>query len=583
MFSTVKNLNYAVHVAMMMRLGYGECEVRLVLDVRIMYATLKKVEDRSGRGSIIIDQTLLSKFNRWPHVFNLANCIVGASVLAMPYCLQKCGILLGTILIVICSALTKITCHLLYQGALLTRRRSYESIASHAFGSCGKRFVELLMVLFLMSCVVSFMVVIGDIGPHVLADYLELQAPTQRLRILVMVVIFISVILPLSLFRNVSSLSKISSITVLFYGIFVLRMLAECISRILDRNWSTNIRWWRQEGLLNSLPIISMALSCQTQLFCVTDCIREPSTAKVDTVVSGAVNICSGLYATIGLFGYVAFNDVELCGDILLYLQDSLLNQLMKLAFMLSVAVSIPLMLFPGRIAFYNLLKSDVCEYSMLRIPSLMFVSLTVFLLSSCLLAAVIVPNVEFILAITGATIGSLVTVIIPSLLFLSVSRGIEQCRSLMFYAKISIIIGSLMLIGSTWAVLHTEQETNVVDIILPKKIGALMDEKTKTFERQRKEQSIILKQTTADVSNTKMLEKMTVAGAWEMNADNKRTKEIRGRLVNFHEDQLGSSLVLTLSGIKIFPVLIENIEVPSPSISRQQRSNSLKLKCRET
>lgn len=31
------------------------------------------------------------------------------------------------------------------------------------------------------------MVVIGDIGPHVLADYLELQAPTHRLRILVMV------------------------------------------------------------------------------------------------------------------------------------------------------------------------------------------------------------------------------------------------------------------------------------------------------------------------------------------------------------------------------------------------------------
>lgn len=56
--------------------------------VRIMYATLKKVEDRSEQEGII-DRTLLSKFNRWPHVFNLANCIVGASVLAMPYCLQQ--------------------------------------------------------------------------------------------------------------------------------------------------------------------------------------------------------------------------------------------------------------------------------------------------------------------------------------------------------------------------------------------------------------------------------------------------------------------------------------------------------------
>lgn len=80
----------------------------------------------------------------------------------------------------------------------------------------------------------------------------------------------------------------------------------------------------------------------------------------MDTIVSGAVNICSSMYAAVGLFGYVAFHDVELYGDILLYLQSSLLTQLMKLGFMLSVAVSIPLMLFPSRIAFYNLLLKSV-------------------------------------------------------------------------------------------------------------------------------------------------------------------------------------------------------------------------------
>lgn len=30
------------------------------------------------------------------------------------------------------------------------------------------------------------------------------------------------------------------------------------------------------------------------------------------------------------------------------------------------------------------------------------------------------------------------------------------------------------MLIGSTWAVLQTEQNTNVVDIMLPKQLGRL-------------------------------------------------------------------------------------------------------------
>uniref|UniRef100_A0A915PKD4 Amino acid transporter transmembrane domain-containing protein n=1 Tax=Setaria digitata TaxID=48799 RepID=A0A915PKD4_9BILA len=466
-----------------------------------------------------IDLLSLSNFNQWPHVFNLANCTVGVSVLAMPYCLQQCGILLGTILIAICSVLTKLTCHLLYQGALLARRRSYESMASYAFGSSGKCLVELLMILFLMSSVVSFMVVIGDIGPHVLADYLELQAPTQRLRILVMVVVFLFVILPLSLFRSVASLSRISSVTVFFYGIFVLRMLLECIPRIFDCNWSTDIYWWRQDGLLNSLPIISMALSCQTQLFCVTDCIKEPSTAKVDTVVSGAINICSSMYAAVGLFGYVAFHDVELYGDILLYLQSSLMTQLMKLAFMLSVAVSIPLMLFPSRIAFYNLLlRPGACDFAVVRLPALIFISLTIFLLSSCLLIAIIVPNVQFILGITGATIGSLVTIIIPSLLFLSVSRGIERFRPLMLYAKDAL-----------------PQEKQNKEKMRSRKekqegrgnFGVVADEEAKALlyeiKEQHKEQERILKKQQAIVDELKKHSEMHFLG-------NQKTRNLEGR-----------------------------------------------------
>lgn len=31
----------------------------------------------------------LSPFNQWPYIFNLANCIVGVSILAMPHCFQK--------------------------------------------------------------------------------------------------------------------------------------------------------------------------------------------------------------------------------------------------------------------------------------------------------------------------------------------------------------------------------------------------------------------------------------------------------------------------------------------------------------
>ncbi|MFH4982724.1 hypothetical protein AB6A40_009433 [Gnathostoma spinigerum] len=192
----------------------------------------------------------LSKFNQWPHVFNLTNSIVGVSVLAMPYCLQKCGIFLGTMVIGFCSLVTKVSCHLLYKGSVLTRRGSYEAMALHAFGNNGRIVTEVARLFFLMSIVVSYMVVVGDIGPHVLADYLQMQAPTQRLRVLLMVFISLFFILPLSLVRSLDSLSVVNSISVLFYFIFVMRMLLESAPRIFDGKWSQDVYWWRPEGVL---------------------------------------------------------------------------------------------------------------------------------------------------------------------------------------------------------------------------------------------------------------------------------------------------------------------------------------------
>uniref|UniRef100_A0A0K0CUZ5 Aa_trans domain-containing protein n=1 Tax=Angiostrongylus cantonensis TaxID=6313 RepID=A0A0K0CUZ5_ANGCA len=300
------------------------------------------------------------QFSPWPHVFNLANCIVGVSVLAMPFVFQQCGILLAVIMIGVCAVLTKHTCHFLSKASFTSSKRSYEALALKALGSSGRRFVELCLLSFLISTIVAFMVVIGDIGPHIVADYLELEAPTQRLRTLTMVVVLLLVIFPLSLIKDLETFSVISSFAILFYAVFLIRMILEALPTLWVGEWSIHVFWWRPAGFLTCLPIVSMALSCQTQLFCVIDCIRDASTPRVDGVVSSAVNFCSALYAAVGLFGYVAFFSRKLHGDVLVELESSFFTQLLKLAFMLSIAISIPLMLFPARVALFNLVLRSV-------------------------------------------------------------------------------------------------------------------------------------------------------------------------------------------------------------------------------
>ena len=49
----------------------------------------------------------------WPGVINTANSLVGTSMLAMPFVLSKCGVVLGPLLILFCG----LACHLACSAA----------------------------------------------------------------------------------------------------------------------------------------------------------------------------------------------------------------------------------------------------------------------------------------------------------------------------------------------------------------------------------------------------------------------------------------------------------------------------------
>ncbi|ETN86213.1 transmembrane amino acid transporter protein [Necator americanus] len=441
-------------------------------------------------------------FTPWPHVFNLVNCITGVSVLAMPFVFQQCGILLATIMIAICSVLTKYTCHFLAKAAFISSKHSYEALALTALGPAGRRLVELCLLCFLVSSIVAFLVVIGDLGPHIVADYLELEAPTQRLRTLVMVVVMLLVIFPLCLIKDLGKFSVISSFAVLFYAIFVVRMILEAVPSLWDGKWSIHVVWWRPEGFLTCLPIVCMAMSCQTQLFCVMDCIRDSTVSRVDAVVSGAINFCSAMYAGVGLFGYVAFFMRDLHGDVLVELESSFFTQLLKLAFLLSIAISIPLMLFPARIALFNLvLRPSNCELPVsnaMRFST--FHVLTFVILLFNLTIALLIPNVEFVLGLTGSLIGSLVSIVIPSILYLAVAknkthysvsyakvyfsdRGYVVHEHYLWFLRICLVAGLFLWCGSTWATLHADRSVNVAEKPMPK-IGPIDKPVLKTLQK---------------------------------------------------------------------------------------------------
>ena len=62
----------------------------------------------------------------------------------------------------------------------------------------------------------------------------------------------------------------------------------------------------------------------------------------------------------VGFFGYVAFYDHEIVGDVLMNFRPTLFSEIMKLGFVVSTVISFPLVIFPCRASIYTLLCTQV-------------------------------------------------------------------------------------------------------------------------------------------------------------------------------------------------------------------------------
>uniref|UniRef100_A0A0K0CUZ6 Aa_trans domain-containing protein n=1 Tax=Angiostrongylus cantonensis TaxID=6313 RepID=A0A0K0CUZ6_ANGCA len=73
-----------------------------------------------------------------------------------------------------------------------------------------------------------------------------------------------------------------------------------------------------------------------------------------------------------------------------------------------------------------------------------------------------------FVLGLTGSLVGSLVNIIIPSVLFIALTDNNKEHYTVP-YAKICLVAGCFILLVSTWATLQVDRTTDVVEKPMPK------------------------------------------------------------------------------------------------------------------
>lgn len=254
---------------------------------------------------------------------------------------------------------------------------------------------------------------------------------------ILLIIITFCVVLPLAILPRVGFLGYTSGLAFLFMLYFtavvvVKKWTIPCplpnnittLSRACRISNSSDSECTAQLFVLSSksayaIPTMAFSFLCHTAVLPIYCELDRPSKSRMQRVTNISISLSFTLYLISALFGYLTFYahvDSELLQGYDVYLPRDVLVMTVRLAILLSVLLTVPLIHFPARKAVILLLFGAR--------PFSWFVHCmaTVSILTVVLLLAVYVPDIRNVFGVVGSTTSSCLLFVFPGLFYLRIS-----------------------------------------------------------------------------------------------------------------------------------------------------------------
>ncbi|KAF5355086.1 hypothetical protein D9756_005283 [Leucocoprinus leucothites] len=392
-------------------------------------------------------------------IANMANSILGAGIIGLPYAVRQAGFFTGLFLLIVLCVVTDWTIRLIVINAKLSGRHSYIEIMNDCFGSSGRAAVSFFQFAFAFGGMCAFGIIIGDTLPHVMRSLFPtlptipvLSLFTNRQFVIVLCTVCIS--FPLSLYRDIHKLARASGLALIGMFIIVISVLIEGPHVPSGFKGDPSQKWSiLGPGIFQAIGVISFAFVCHHNSLLIYGSLRTPTLdrfAKV-THVSTFLSLISCM--TLAVSAYLVFTD-KTQGNILNnFPEDDTLINVARFAFGMNMFTTLPLELFVCREVIEQFFFSHE-TFNMQR--HLFFTSVILF---SSMFVSLVTCDLGVMLEITGGVSATALAYIFPAACYFKLSdrslpwhhRAKLPAVACVSFGVVAMVISLYIALGKSW------------------------------------------------------------------------------------------------------------------------------------
>uniref|UniRef100_A0A665U1V0 Sodium-coupled neutral amino acid transporter 3-like n=1 Tax=Echeneis naucrates TaxID=173247 RepID=A0A665U1V0_ECHNA len=333
-------------------------------------------------------------------VFNLSNAIMGSGILGLSY---TCTLVQSTTL-----TSTRLNVYSVFTWScyFFPGIRAYEQLGFRAFGQPGKILAGIIITLHNIGAMSSYIFIVKYELPLVIQAFLGQTSNSEGWYMngnYLIIIVTVCIILPLALMKHLGYLGYTSGFSL------------SCMVFFLAA-----VSLWT----VYTIPILAFAFVCHPEVLPIYTELSNPTKRRMQNIGNVSILGMFVMYFLTAIFGYLTFYDNTEAELLHTYSKVDLLDTLIlcvRLAVLVAVTLTVPVVLFPIRRALLQLLFPGK-PFHWLR-----HISIAVCLLFAVNLLVILVPNIRDIFGITGATTAPSLIFILPGLFYIRIIPTDEE------------------------------------------------------------------------------------------------------------------------------------------------------------